>query len=269
MPRLPLRSTHGCWTCRVRHKKCDETHPVCKLCQSLHITCHGYSIDQPEWMDNGDKEKAVVENLKRSVRLTTRRRKPLQTKMPSTSHSSFSMNLLESVSHEDRVREQGDKHSNASLVINKPFLEICPYYQEREPGLIMHFFDHVFPLQYPGYRPIIEEGGRGWYLSLIFSNRILYHAVLCLGAYHRETTMLLMGTTSQKHNAQDLEIHNSLSFKVLQQQLQDDTKSMGLKDRIGMLAGIIQMMFFQVSIDMPMISKSGPVIVRDLCANQS
>lgn len=49
---LASRSTHGCWTCRLRKKKCDENHPACFRCTSLHITCDGYG-PRPYWMDRG------------------------------------------------------------------------------------------------------------------------------------------------------------------------------------------------------------------------
>lgn len=36
------RSRTGCWTCRIRKKKCDERHPTCARCQNLRIECQGY-----------------------------------------------------------------------------------------------------------------------------------------------------------------------------------------------------------------------------------
>ena len=68
-----LRSKHGCWTCRIRRKKCDETSPICLTCESLCITCHGYG-PKPEWMDNGEKEKAMSHDIKQIVKLTSRRK---------------------------------------------------------------------------------------------------------------------------------------------------------------------------------------------------
>ncbi|RAL04001.1 Zn(II)2Cys6 transcription factor domain-containing protein, partial [Aspergillus ibericus CBS 121593] len=46
------RSLNGCWTCRVRRKKCDENRPACTRCISLDLECHGYG-PRPFWMDNG------------------------------------------------------------------------------------------------------------------------------------------------------------------------------------------------------------------------
>lgn len=50
-----MRSFSGCWTCRLRRKKCDEQHPVCNGCVALNITCY-YDLEKPEWMDGGPKQ---------------------------------------------------------------------------------------------------------------------------------------------------------------------------------------------------------------------
>ncbi|KAI1046777.1 hypothetical protein LB505_011142 [Fusarium chuoi] len=38
------RSRNGCWTCRRRHQKCDETRPECLNCRIRGATCGGYDI---------------------------------------------------------------------------------------------------------------------------------------------------------------------------------------------------------------------------------
>lgn len=74
-PRMtpPLWSKQGCWTCRLRKKKCDEGHPQCSACESLSITCHGYG-SKPDWMDGGDDERAVANGIKEIVKQTSRRK---------------------------------------------------------------------------------------------------------------------------------------------------------------------------------------------------
>ncbi|KAK4193219.1 fungal-specific transcription factor domain-containing protein [Podospora australis] len=68
------RSAGGCWTCRLRRKKCDEGRPVCVGCSSLEIECI-YSDEKPEWMDGGEKQKEQGERLKQEVkRLASYRR---------------------------------------------------------------------------------------------------------------------------------------------------------------------------------------------------
>ncbi|KAA8917573.1 hypothetical protein TRICI_000266 [Trichomonascus ciferrii] len=44
------RSKNGCWTCRCRRKKCDETKPSCRTCINLGVPCAGYSEERPEFM---------------------------------------------------------------------------------------------------------------------------------------------------------------------------------------------------------------------------
>ncbi len=68
-----LRSKQGCWTCRLRRKKCDERQPVCSTCELLKITCYGYGT-KPDWMDGGPKEKAMIEQIKQIVKHTSRRK---------------------------------------------------------------------------------------------------------------------------------------------------------------------------------------------------
>ncbi|KAG5939429.1 hypothetical protein E4U53_007806 [Claviceps sorghi] len=70
-----LRSKQGCWTCRLRKKKCDEGRPQCSSCESLRITCHGYG-PKPQWMDSGEREQAMIEDFKRRIRTTARQKRP-------------------------------------------------------------------------------------------------------------------------------------------------------------------------------------------------
>lgn len=74
----PLRSKQGCWTCRLRRKKCDERRDLCHTCESLSITCYGYG-PKPDWMDNGEKEKAMASSIKQIVKHTSRRKGRLGT----------------------------------------------------------------------------------------------------------------------------------------------------------------------------------------------
>jgi hypothetical protein len=38
------RTRAGCWTCRARRKKCDETRPQCTTCCKLGLECEGYGL---------------------------------------------------------------------------------------------------------------------------------------------------------------------------------------------------------------------------------
>ncbi|KAI8649008.1 hypothetical protein NCS55_01474200 [Fusarium keratoplasticum] len=43
------RSRGGCWTCRQRRRKCDETKPACNVCQNRNLSCGGYEIRLSEF----------------------------------------------------------------------------------------------------------------------------------------------------------------------------------------------------------------------------
>ncbi|KAI0520852.1 fungal-specific transcription factor domain-containing protein [Xylaria bambusicola] len=66
--RLGTRSQNGCWTCKLRRKKCDEHQPICKTCEVLRISCEGYG-PKPIWMDRGPLEKETAERVKMAVAL--------------------------------------------------------------------------------------------------------------------------------------------------------------------------------------------------------
>ncbi|WAO91384.1 Hypothetical protein NCS54_00885100 [Fusarium falciforme] len=48
------RSRSGCWTCRSRHQKCDETKPACLNCRIRGAECGGYGIRLAEFTVRGD-----------------------------------------------------------------------------------------------------------------------------------------------------------------------------------------------------------------------
>ncbi|KAH8803615.1 hypothetical protein F5884DRAFT_806008, partial [Xylogone sp. PMI_703] len=68
------RSHTGCWTCRLRKRKCDEKKPACSQCASLGLHCHGHGA-KPAWMDGGSKQKSQLERVKQQVAHATRRRR--------------------------------------------------------------------------------------------------------------------------------------------------------------------------------------------------
>ena len=65
-PSTPLRK--GCWTCVVRHKRCDNTFPSCQLCVRLGVTCAGYDEEKPDWFDGGDKLAKYKEDIKDNIK---------------------------------------------------------------------------------------------------------------------------------------------------------------------------------------------------------
>ncbi|KAH0585252.1 hypothetical protein H2248_008495 [Termitomyces sp. 'cryptogamus'] len=65
-PRVSSASKGGCWTCRLRRKKCDEQREgdSCKTCLRLTIKCLGWGPRRPEWM----RDKQEVERYKAEIK---------------------------------------------------------------------------------------------------------------------------------------------------------------------------------------------------------
>ncbi|KAF7355806.1 Zn(2)-C6 fungal-type domain-containing protein [Mycena venus] len=76
----------GCWTCRLRRKKCDENREgnSCHTCIRLTIQCLGWGPKRPEWM----RDKQAVEAYKADIKAQLTRGQPrssLLSPMPNAS----------------------------------------------------------------------------------------------------------------------------------------------------------------------------------------
>ncbi|EER22958.1 Fungal Zn binuclear cluster domain containing protein [Coccidioides posadasii C735 delta SOWgp] len=65
--RLHKRSRSGCFTCRLRRKKCDEGKPVCKACRNLKLKCE---YKRPMWWGNNDQRRNHKELIKELIKNT-------------------------------------------------------------------------------------------------------------------------------------------------------------------------------------------------------
>lgn len=57
----------GCFTCRLRRKKCDEGKGQCKACKHLGLKCE---YKRPGWWTNNDQRKQQKENIKNIIKRT-------------------------------------------------------------------------------------------------------------------------------------------------------------------------------------------------------
>ncbi|KAF7424130.1 hypothetical protein PC9H_009433 [Pleurotus ostreatus] len=66
LPRTQTASKGGCWTCRLRRKKCDEQREgdSCRTCIRLKIKCLGWGSKRPDWM----RDKQEVERYKADIK---------------------------------------------------------------------------------------------------------------------------------------------------------------------------------------------------------
>ncbi|KIJ66899.1 hypothetical protein HYDPIDRAFT_108852 [Hydnomerulius pinastri MD-312] len=66
LPRPASAGKGGCWTCRLRRKKCDEQREgdSCHTCKRLKIKCLGWGSKRPDWM----RDKQAVEAYKADIK---------------------------------------------------------------------------------------------------------------------------------------------------------------------------------------------------------
>ena len=73
----------GCFTCRLRRKKCDENRPACNACRGLHLKCE---YKRPMWWSDNETKGRNKEEIKAIIRSTQLKRKSVSTP-PSLCHS--------------------------------------------------------------------------------------------------------------------------------------------------------------------------------------
>lgn len=327
-----VRSSQGCWTCRLRRKKCDENHPVCHACGSLEITCH-FGDDKPPWMDGGPLQKEMADQLKRQVKVQAnhrRERRYLQSyelaasaqdqdaresgsdgdgdgdgdgenvsatptsngsshygtgSSPSTMQetppdsSVFRLDAVKSTVAEmaDEFNAQAATTTTTTTktatsnpgasaagshvmpddwkihahgpTTSSPILE-----EESDMNFVMVYLDHVFPFLFPYYRPSLSEGGRGWLLSLLRSNKAVYHTALSLSSYFFS---VVLGNTGegegpcQARGRHQLQQQQELALQEMRNNM-TAINARGIEGRlpesVGVLNGIIQLLLFDVAV---------------------
>lgn len=213
------RGTTSCWTCRLRHKKCDESLPVCNVCAGLEITCYS-GQNTPDWLDGGEKQQAVAEQLKAEVRLSAKRRRARRVlqrivgdehELPSdlfamVPSSTMSMDVplrplseqssgIEEISQPTRsVLDNGHRPAFSSNTrspepdqLETPVQDtdstLPKLPTELEQSLIMCYLDYIFPALFPFYKPAVLEGARNWLLVLTLANKSFSHAATSISSY--------------------------------------------------------------------------------------
>ncbi|KZT41856.1 hypothetical protein SISSUDRAFT_971779, partial [Sistotremastrum suecicum HHB10207 ss-3] len=62
-----VRAKSGCYTCRIRRKKCDEQADgsgSCQTCVRLRLECLGFGAKRPDWMREGNSVPVLRERIK-------------------------------------------------------------------------------------------------------------------------------------------------------------------------------------------------------------
>ncbi|KAK0376266.1 hypothetical protein CLIM01_06392 [Colletotrichum limetticola] len=158
------RSSGGCWTCRIRHRKCDEATPTCKECTDRHIVCHGYGTE-PDWVKDPVKLQAELQRIKHAVKQNFRRTRKLQASSTRSSNRA--------------VTEPSGETLEESAIFSPGGSEY------REAELLTYYLDYIFPLQYAYYVDKPALGGRGWLFWLLSKQGPLRQAAFTLSALHQ------------------------------------------------------------------------------------
>ncbi|KAK5123981.1 hypothetical protein LTR85_002178 [Meristemomyces frigidus] len=73
--KMHRRSRSGCFTCRLRRKKCEEGKPACKACSHLGLRC---DYKRPMWWSNGEQRRHQKEVIKNIIKRTQLSKKTAQ-----------------------------------------------------------------------------------------------------------------------------------------------------------------------------------------------
>ncbi|TGO40574.1 hypothetical protein BHYA_0035g00480 [Botrytis hyacinthi] len=264
---IAVRSNRGCWTCRIRKKKCDEIQPGCSRCKDVNVECH-YG-PKPKWIDDPKFAKEELEKIKAVVAASaSKKRAAFRARKNTGSISSVPKSPKShstNTSATTKIAKKGDDLPSVENVASvsappiemdddKPIEPKSPLFpkwiEDQEASLMMHYLDHVFFIQFRFHTPSLSSG-RGWLLSLLTKTKPLYHAALSLSAFHRQSLLLEQESGQAEIDyLHELQHHYDLALKGLQDFIQTNNKNaseQGAFDgNIQILACMIQLISFEL-----------------------
>lgn len=149
------RGRRGCWTCRIRHRRCDESVPNCNECSTRRIVCHGYDADAPEWMSDDKLLQRELRRIKAAVKENFRRVKTIQNRQLAQRSRKNCIQPKFQAENDDGAAHASEATSSETNIIF------------REAQHLVHYLDYIFPIQYAFYVDAPDQGGRGWLLFLL------------------------------------------------------------------------------------------------------
>lgn len=208
MPPSRHLKSGGCWICKLRRKKCNESRSTCVDGANLRIECQ-YG-PRPLWMDGGPLQRQKAALLKEVIEQTAHRREqarinkvtaPDKTKPRFHVLSDMTVSASTLAAQSTTPSRQGDPtpvQSRSTISDQEPNLvDTLPWsYQQHqrsdtlehasvtEWNFIVKYIDHVFPAIFHFYQPSVFDTGRSWLLLLLRKNGIAYHAALGLSCYY-------------------------------------------------------------------------------------
>lgn len=281
--RAKLRSVDGCWTCRVRRKKCSETRPVCDECRALRITCH-FQKEKPDWADGGVKQKAMMDKIKADVKAQAHAgRRPWQERAAAPrgldgpplaagadelDHSTPSSGTRTTGSDagiagyragtESTSDAEGGSHwisptDAAWPGTGRTRVAHPTRAQDKELHLLMMYVDYIFPYLFPHYRPPMLAGGRRWIVHVLESNKSVNHSAMSLAGYFCAVAITNGDKVHEECTtvmAGEVGQQVCLGLQELQKDLEivnARNRQAGTEERLVVMQGILQMLCFDVA----------------------
>ncbi|EME81787.1 uncharacterized protein MYCFIDRAFT_116413, partial [Pseudocercospora fijiensis CIRAD86] len=242
------RSKRGCWTCRLRRKKCFEDGPPCLNCVERDVFCHGYG-PKPDWKDKGVKEKREAARLALSSRRQSRQissrysTAATDTDQPHQSHPSMDLdtvfdfsNLLSShsgtpfvpsalhdsshqaslsgpsarIQNHDPVGIHGVQADLANLIVSRgPALP-----DEHQQETLSREYDLVMRfLDYYSPKLGTRDSSRGWLLHLLGRSRAFLQCSLSMAAL-RESSQFVSGSEPFRSTLQVAHKHHAYAIQI-------------------------------------------------------
>jgi hypothetical protein len=268
-----VRSQSGCYTCRLRRKKCDEKRPICDGCSVLEIDCH-FGEEKPEWMDGGPKQRMMAETIKAQVKKQARQRrdrKYLELLEHGTRMVSLGDNDGKSTKRSGLVTSSDTDHahetspgSNSHTTGTSPDMpwhnqlfkagEEKGYDSKQDTHMIMIYADFVFPYLFPHYRPPLLVGGRGWVLDVLLnSSRSIYYTAISLSSWF--FGVLLAGGAENHESCtnrmeQQLQRQMEISLTELQKNIvaiNAKKPAFDIREGLTVLQCVLQMLIVEVA----------------------
>ncbi|KAI8711893.1 Zn(2)-C6 fungal-type domain-containing protein [Fusarium sp. LHS14.1] len=247
-----MRSSDGCWTCRLRRKKCDEIRPVCDTCAALNITCY-FTEDKLEWMDGGLRQEEMAERLRKEVKEQAPRRRPVRERLLHTSLPRMPPQGLDDPQlHSQPLKEakpcpqstpQPRRGTDCILTAGNAHNTIT--FSRPDTFLLTFYFDNLFPFLFPFYNPSLLEGGKAWILEMMISSPVVRQATRCQSSYFFS---LAQGQEADWRNVleQTRDAFSMLGKSL--QVLQGSNIMEHVHGAIRILAGIMQLQRYETSL---------------------
>ena len=175
----------------------------------LHIACH-YSDAKPAWIDGGTKQHEMAGQFKREVK----EKAPLRRLFHSTAAPVSATTAIVGTSpvlHQNPPKclpypicavskTSGDRTNGKELAaetwevsrhrrVDSAFHQKDAHenmediFGSSNGHILMFYFDHLLPFQFPFYRPSLLEGGKSWILEMLIRSPVIRKTACCQSSY--------------------------------------------------------------------------------------